>query len=248
MKKQKILWISLFLVVPLILSLLVFNLDIPMQSIECNYEIKKDVTLVSEFVIVKDKKEEEKSIGVVSFKVDNILYGVGHGSGFNEKTKYLAYKIVPAFVRTTDVKLGFVLDNQMYSTYEYIGEVIKDNDNGCIFSSEGLKEDNYTKISVADKIVSGDAKLIMRNNIGELQAYSVLVQIVENKGRKRLDVTITDEELIGKTNGILRGMSGSPIIQDGKLIGVIKATYMYREYEGIGKIIWDIDCIKNANS
>lgn len=248
MKKEKILCISLFLLVLLILGLLVFNLDISMESIECNYEIKEDVTLVSEFVMVKDKNEEEKSISVVSFKVDNILYGVGHGSGFNEKTKYLAYKIAPAFVRTTDIKLGFVLDNQIYSTYEYIGKVIKDNDNGCIFSSEGLNEDNYTKISVADKIVSGDAKLIMRNNIGELQTYSVLVQIIKNKGRERLDVTITDEELIDKTNGILLGMSGTPIIQDGKLIGVIKATYIDEEYKGIGKIIWDIDCIKNANS
>ena len=41
------------------------------------------------------------------------------------------------------------------------------------------------------------------------------------KATKNMVISITDEELLKKTGGIVQGMSGSPIIQNGKLIGAV---------------------------
>ena len=45
--------------------------------------------------------------------------------------------------------------------------------------------------------------------------------IDNNENNKSMVVKITDEELIEKTGGIVQGMSGSPIIQDNKIIGAV---------------------------
>jgi stage IV sporulation protein B len=39
-------------------------------------------------------------------------------------------------------------------------------------------------------------------------------------------IRITDEELLSKTGGIVQGMSGSPIVQDGKLIGAVTHVFV----------------------
>ena len=39
-------------------------------------------------------------------------------------------------------------------------------------------------------------------------------------------IKVTDEELLEKTGGIIQGMSGSPILQDGKLIGAVTHVYV----------------------
>ena len=43
----------------------------------------------------------------------------------------------------------------------------------------------------------------------------------ENNNDRNMVVRITDEELLKKTGGIIQGMSGSPIIQNGRLVGAL---------------------------
>lgn len=47
-------------------------------------------------------------------------------------------------------------------------------------------------------------------------------------------IKITDEKLIEKTGGIVQGMSGSPIIQDGKLVGAITHVIVNNPLKGYG--------------
>ena len=42
-----------------------------------------------------------------------------------------------------------------------------------------------------------------------------------NENNKSMVIKVTDEELLEKTGGIIQGMSGSPVIQNGKLIGAL---------------------------
>ena len=50
-------------------------------------------------------------------------------------------------------------------------------------------------------------------------------------------VRITDERLLNKTNGIVQGMSGSPIIQNGKLIGAVTHVFVREPQKGYGIFI-----------
>ena len=47
-----------------------------------------------------------------------------------------------------------------------------------------------------------------------------------NVSSKGMIIKVTDEELLEKTGGIIQGMSGSPIIQDNKLIGAVTHVYL----------------------
>ena len=56
----------------------------------------------------------------------------------------------------------------------------------------------------------------------------------ENNKTKNLMISATDERLLAKTGGIIRGMSGSPILQNGKLIGAVTHVLVTNSSKGYG--------------
>ena len=83
---------------------------------------------------------------------------------------------------------------------------------------------NKMKVALRDEIKTGKASIIctLENNVRK--EYEVEIQKIyktNNTDNKSMTVKITDEELLEKTGGIIQGMSGSPIIQDGKFIGAL---------------------------
>jgi len=67
---------------------------------------------------------------------------------------------------------------------------------------------------------------ISGNKPQEFEAVVERVNYSESENTKNMVVRITDERLIASTGGIVQGMSGSPIIQDGKLIGAITHVFV----------------------
>ena len=57
----------------------------------------------------------------------------------------------------------------------------------------------------------------------EIKINSVLL---DSTGNKNMIIQITDKNLIEKTGGIVQGMSGSPIVQDGKLVGAVTHVFL----------------------
>lgn len=93
---------------------------------------------------------------------------------------------------------------------------------GVLSPSSGLV--NGEKIPAAEKseIKTGEATVLSCVD-GTIREYSVEISRVypgDCDGRDML-ITVTDPELIKQTGGIVQGMSGSPIIQNGKLIGAV---------------------------
>jgi len=238
-------WIALSI---LIFALVILNIyllfPIHMDSINCSYIANEEVTLVSEFVMIKNEASNSKSVGVLSFKVGDVLYGVGHATGLDENETYSVQRITPVFIRRTEQSLGKVLWSFHNLNDISFGTVIRDSDDGLVVNCNNFNDQEYSKIGIANEIISGEAELLMRDKESKLQSYSVTIEIVVEKGQERLDISITDERLKEKTEGIIPGMSGSPIIQNGKLVGVVSETYIYEQYKGKGKIIWNIDCVK----
>jgi len=74
----------------------------------------------------------------------------------------------------------------------------------------------------------------------ELKDYEIEIEKInlnpsaENKG---MVIRITDERLLKVTNGIIQGMSGSPIIQDNKLIGAVTHVFIQDSTKGYGTFI-----------
>jgi stage IV sporulation protein B len=78
---------------------------------------------------------------------------------------------------------------------------------------------------------------------GEVKDYEIEIQRIEQnpfQKNKSLIIHITDSELIALTGGIIQGMSGSPILQDGKLIGAVTHVFVQDASRGYGILIEDM--------
>lgn len=87
-----------------------------------------------------------------------------------------------------------------------------------------------------DEVHTGEAFIICAAS-GEPKAYSCRIVKTSKQGEpepKGLVVEITDEELLELTGGIVQGMSGSPIIQDGRLAGAITHVFVNDPKKGYG--------------
>ena len=79
-------------------------------------------------------------------------------------------------------------------------------------------------IETSDNVKKGKAYIVTELDDNEINKYEIEITEVReqnSKNTKGFSFKVTDELLISKTNGIIQGMSGSPIIQDNKLIGAV---------------------------
>ena len=74
----------------------------------------------------------------------------------------------------------------------------------------------------------------------KIKEYDIRVTEIDKTDyeiNKGLVIQVTDPELLEKTGGIIQGMSGSPIIQDGKLIGAVTHVFVQDSTKGYGIFI-----------
>ena len=114
------------------------------------------------------------------------------------------------------------------------GKIIGNNDCGIYFKGDTLEGET---IEVADisKVYVGKAKLYLSLNDEEKKYYDCNIKKVDYKSDyKNLIVEITDKELLEKTGGIVQGMSGTPIIQNGRLVGALTHVFVNDPKKGYG--------------
>ncbi|MDR3240148.1 MAG: SpoIVB peptidase [Clostridiales bacterium] len=95
------------------------------------------------------------------------------------------------------------------------------------------------KIGLQDQVHEGPA-VIFSNVDSEIKPYDVFIESVNhfsNDETKGMVLRITDPALLRKTNGIVQGMSGSPIIQDEKVIGAVTHVFVQDPTKGYGIFI-----------
>lgn len=87
-----------------------------------------------------------------------------------------------------------------------------------------LKNTYEYEVASPNEIVRGPVQILCTTDSGKAKFYNAQISRIsyrENKKGKNMVVKITDERLLEKTGGIVQGMSGSPIIQNGKLVGAL---------------------------
>lgn len=124
-------------------------------------------------------------------------------------------------------KLGVITKNTQKGVFGYFTEPI---------DSIGGRE---IELAGADEIRDGGAVILCTVDEGGVCEYGVEITRLsdeKNSGRDFV-ITVTDTSLIGKTGGIVRGMSGSPVIQNGKLIGAVTHVLVGDPCRGYGIFI-----------
>lgn len=109
---------------------------------------------------------------------------------------------------------------------------------GIITNPDYLEGEKMT-IGHRDEVREGEATIISTLKNGKSARYKIEIYDIDkdSDGSKSFRIRVTDETLKALTGGIVRGMSGSPIIQDGKLIGAVTHVLVADPTEGYGIFI-----------
>lgn len=135
-----------------------------------------------------------------------------------------------------------------------IGKINKNTQ--CGIFGEGTKSCNKIlnrkpmEVGFRDEIETGKATILTTVDENEPKEYSIEILKLfdqEEPGPKSMVIKVTDEELLSKTGGIVQGMSGSPIIQNGKIIGAVTHVLINKPDIGYGIYIdWMLEDIKET--
>ena len=92
------------------------------------------------------------------------------------------------------------------------------------------------------QIVPGPAQIFTAINGNKVECFTVEIEKImpSHKGGKGLVIRVTDPVLLEKTGGIVQGMSGSPIIQNGRIIGAVTHVFVNDPTRGYGILIHDM--------
>lgn len=92
-------------------------------------------------------------------------------------------------------------------------------------------------VAIKQEVKTGKARIICTVDESGPQYYEAeITKVLENTtdNQRNLTIKITDERLIEKTGGIVQGMSGSPIVQNGMLVGAVTHVFVDDPTEGYG--------------
>ena len=117
-----------------------------------------------------------------------------------------------------------------------------ENNNYGIYGQYTNFSDQLQTISTAsmDEIELGEAYFLTVLNSHEVSRCSIRITDLKKQNEpdvKGITFEITDEEVLSLTNGIVQGMSGSPIIQNNKLIGCVTHVDINNVHQGYGLYI-----------
>lgn len=123
-----------------------------------------------------------------------------------------------------------------YLENETIGKVYSNCDIGVYGEFDSIPQGQLYPIANENEITQGKATVITTCSSGDTAEYEIEIESVNLSAgdNKHLVLKVTDLNLIGKTGGIVQGMSGSPIIQNGKIIGAVTHVFLNDATGGYG--------------
>ena len=113
--------------------------------------------------------------------------------------------------------------------------------------TDDLPIGNLTEIALKQEITEGEAQILCTVDGNTPQLFSCNIEIRSSafhSDTQNMTVTITDKKLLSKTGGIVQGMSGSPILQNGKLVGAVTHVLLDDPTRGYG--IFAENMLENA--
>lgn len=196
-------------------------------------------------------KDDISGIGTLTYVDEDSFGALGHS--INDNDTGIIFKISDGAIYNTKLvnivkpdgkspgRLEGVID---YSSSNIIGRVMDNTEYGI----SGLLSKNAGEIQLGkewmtlapkEEVYVGPA-YILSSVMGAPEYYEITVTKVNydtSSGNKNMEIEITDPRLISLTDGIVQGMSGTPIIQNNRLIGAITHVFVNDSTKGYGVFI-----------
>lgn len=185
-------------------------------------------------------RDSTAGLGTVTFynKTNNTFAGLGHPIYDVDTNEIMPVK--------TGVMADVTLTGLTKSTFGNVGELcgrMSGQNNGilCLNDETGIYGYSITEradslpVAVKQEIKEGKAQIRCTVQNAEPQYYDIeITKIYSNSSsvNKDMIIKVTDEKLLNVTGGIVQGMSGSPIIQNGKLVGAVTHVFVNNPKQG----------------
>ncbi|MBQ6896072.1 MAG: SpoIVB peptidase [Oscillospiraceae bacterium] len=207
-------------------------------------------------------RDSSAGVGTMTFYdvQQGMFAGLGHGIKDTDTQKdipLLSGEIVP--VRITgytpsangeagELKGVFISDFPA-------GRVWANSTNGVYGSIFAPPADNMMQVASPGEIAAGAATILTTIDGTKPKEYDIVIEKVSLTGSnhsKNMVIRITDPELLEETGGIVQGMSGSPIIQNGKLAGAVTHVFVNQVSRGYGvfaqNMVFSMDNARKVHS
>ena len=229
--------------------------DCKCDNLKISY-IREDETKKTTLPLYKDN-----GVLKTGLYVKDSVSGVGTLTFIDPETKYfgvLGHEIADTTTgEIIDIKNGTIFDskitgitrssegnpgekNALLYSDKVEGNVFENTNKGIFgeYTSD-IDTSKLYKVAQTDDIEIGDATILTVLDGVEVGEFSIKITSVnETKDKlKNIQFEITDKNLLDKTNGIVQGMSGSPIIQDDYIIGAVTHVVVNNPHKGYGILI-----------
>jgi stage IV sporulation protein B len=121
-----------------------------------------------------------------------------------------------------------------------LGRIEQNTDRGLFGHADGAElEGQCAPLAAREDVRTGPAEIWCGLDGGQPAAYTVEIEAVrlDEEQCRDLRLVVTDRRLLEQTGGIVQGMSGSPILQDGKLVGAVTHVLVRDPTRGYGILI-----------
>ena len=192
-------------------------------------------------------KEKIAGIGTLSFydPQTNVYAALGHGI-YESKTQTLLEAGDGTLLKTSvsSVKEGETgrpgeIRGIFYEDETPLGRVRKNCEFGVFCTGEGEAEATAEPMVMArqDQIEEGPATILTTIDGDEVESFDVVITKVNRQkeaASRGLEIEVTDEDLLAYCGGIVQGMSGSPIIQNDRIVGAVTHVFVDDPTRGYG--------------
>ena len=203
-------------------------------------------------------RDNSQGIGTLTYISENQFAALGHGihdidtgDKMDIDRGYIFGSKILSIKKGEKGKPGEMVGVVCYDFKKPYGTIKKNTDYGICgeVSEELLNQVENEPVEIGWKKEVHKGKAYLRSAIsGTLEDYEVEIKSVDASNKnlaKGMVIQITDKRLLKLTNGIVQGMSGTPILQDGKLIGAVTHVFVQDSAQGYGTFIENM--LKESN-
>ncbi len=189
-------------------------------------------------------RDSTAGIGTLTFynPVTKSFGGLGHGvcdADTNELMPLLNGDIVPVTISGIDKgQKGTPGELRGYFTTDTAMGTLDANVPAGVYGTLNFTpKGNALEVAMKQEVKTGAAKILTTIDGGKPRYYNVEIENIDYRDSvqsKNMVLHITDENLINVTGGIVQGMSGSPIIQNNKIVGAVTHVFVNDPTRGYG--------------
>lgn len=187
-------------------------------------------------------RDSSAGVGTLTFADEDngVFAGLGHpisDSDTGESVALRSGEIVPceiAGVTPGTVGSPGELKGRFLSAHA-IGTIRINGENGVYGTTRTRFEGKELEVAFAQEVVPGEAEIWATISGSTARSYRVMIEKVSDAdARRNMILRVIDKELLAQTGGIVQGMSGSPIVQNGRLVGAVTHVLVNDPTRGYG--------------